>query len=221
MKKQVKPKPTGIKKSIKIQHEDGKTILEEKIINFPKTKEKIEQFVMDRFIRSWREGLPIDFIKNYYKNNENDFDFTIETLNGKKIYIDLMEIAILQKGGYDKAQSNHNVGEYVDFVVKNIMKKSNKYYANSDIFLLLYLTDDKFNLSNSILHCLSYQLNNLHKHVFHLISIVDLHVDKTDDIIYISHRNDTIPENEYFELRKNHIYNLTNFQLVTDNDNKT
>ena len=170
---------------------------------------------MDRFISAWREGFPVDFIKNYSQNKENHFDFTINTTNGTKIYIDLMEIAILNKRGYDKAKNSYNVGEYTDFVIKNIMKKSEKYSSKSDIFLLLYITDDKFNLSDSILHCLSYRLNTELQHVFRLISIVDLKVNDTDKVIYLSPRNDSIKHDEYLKLRENNIINLTDFHLST------
>jgi len=170
---------------------------------------------MDRFIKVWRQGLSVDFIKNYSQNKENHFDFTINTTNGTKIYIDLMEIAILNKRGYNKAKNSHNVGEYTDFVIKNIMKKSDKYSSKSDIFLLLYITDDKFNLSDSILHCLAYMLNIELRHVFHLISIVELNVNDTDKVIYLSPCNDTLNHDEYLKLRKNNIINLTDFHLST------
>ncbi|MCH8081313.1 MAG: hypothetical protein IID52_02875 [Proteobacteria bacterium] len=152
-------KPTGKIGPITINLED-KTA-EFQPLQFPKGKAKIEEFIFKFFIKGLgKAGRTFYKIVSYpTQNQENDFDFTLETEFGDE-YLDLMEVAPLEKigGSYEAASSSYNHGEMADWVWSKLISKSKKYGSASTphIHLLLYSTDWRFRLSEGVIRLLAF-----------------------------------------------------------------
>jgi hypothetical protein len=129
-------------------------------IEFPRTKEAVEQFIVGAFargpVRSWI-GLSA-----FSQNAENDFDFTVETREGSK-YLELMEVAPLEnlRGSYDKAPNTYRPYDFSRYILAKISKKSTRYVVSErkSLILLLYTTDWAFSLHNTGLALLQYWLS--------------------------------------------------------------
>jgi len=157
-------KPTGITGSIKITAKETSF----KKVDFPNTKEEIESSIMERFVENTNKQNTFFKFTSFNQNKQNDFDFSIETTIGKND-IDLMEVAILEKGGYALASNKHNDLELSKSIFKKILGKSAKYGGKElPLFLLLYPTDFKFNLSELTIQHLKYLLNKK-PHCFKMI----------------------------------------------------
>ncbi len=157
-------KPTGTTGSIRITSKDTSF---NKII-FPNAKEDIELFIMERFVENInKQGVFFKFT-SFSQNSQDDFDFSVETTNGKSD-IDLMEIATLGKSSHELASNQYNDLEFSRNILKKILEKSTKYKSNkSSLFLLLYSTNFKFNLSELVIQHLQYLLNR-DTHCFKMI----------------------------------------------------
>jgi len=129
-------------------------------ISFPAGKDDIEEYIVERFIISGQKKFKeYFFISEPQKNELDDFDFKVRTPKGTA-YLELMEIAPLElnEGGYDKASNSYNCYEFANYILSKIKIKSDKYPNNlsTELCLLLYITDFKFNLSETTIHLLSY-----------------------------------------------------------------
>ena len=126
-------------------------------IEFPRTKEQIEQFIVSSFVRN-SGSLPLK-IGSYTQNSQNDFDFSAETNEGRK-FLELMEIAPLEnlRGSYEKAPSSYRPYDFAEYIFAKINGKSEKYRgaASSNICLLMYITDWSFTLSQTVVALLQY-----------------------------------------------------------------
>lgn len=130
-------------------------------VEFPRTKEEIEKYIVNSFLNSNVE-LPMK-IKGCIQNNQNDFDFTLDTSEGGK-YLELMEVAPLEnlRGSYEKAPRSYKPYDFADYIVKKIMGKSAKYSgaSSSKICLLIYITDWAFTLSDTVVALIQYWMVN-------------------------------------------------------------
>lgn len=126
-------------------------------VEFPKTKEQIEEFIVSAFVENSR-SLPLE-IRSYSQNPQNDFDFSVGTNEGGK-FLELMEIAPLEnlRGSYEKAPSSYRPYDFAEYVFAKINGKSEKYRgaASSNICLLIHITDWAFTLSQTVVALLQY-----------------------------------------------------------------
>ncbi|MEE8056309.1 MAG: UvrD-helicase domain-containing protein [Pseudomonadales bacterium] len=101
------------------------------------------------------------FISEPQKNELDDFDFSVKTPKGDA-YLELMEVAPLDlhKTNFDNAPNTYDRYELAEYIVNKIMGKSDKYPSNmeGELFLLLYITDFKFVLSDTTVQILRYFL---------------------------------------------------------------
>lgn len=129
---------------------------------FPRTKEDIEQYILDSMLyTAQKEELnPYNLVGAPQKKPENDFDFTIPTTSGDQ-ELDLMEIAPLDVygGTHETAPTSYVNGEFADIIREKILAKSKGYGPSpkAHIHLLMYSTDWKFKLTDSMTNLLAYQ----------------------------------------------------------------
>lgn len=154
-------KPTGTLGHFTVQNgPDGKVTGSFVTINLPKSKIEIERLTVDRFLSSMNLHLAQSgerfFLSNPVANEENDFDFTVQSTNGKA-FLELMEIAPLH-GPYDEAPNLLNIYDFSQVIFEGILHKSQRYPNNmtSDLFLLVYVTHWTFTLSDEVISCLRY-----------------------------------------------------------------
>ena len=129
-------------------------------IQFPDDKDEIESYVVSCFVDSGKEKFgKYFFISDPKKNTLDDFDFLVTTPKGNA-YLELMEIAPLElyRGGYKDAPNCIDRYDISKFVHSKILEKSEKYpnKLSKELYLLLYVTDYKFSLSDVSRHILSY-----------------------------------------------------------------
>lgn len=160
-------KPSGDSGYVNIT-DRGFTI--EKIV-YPENKEDLEDYILKRFIYNLKSNKTniYNLKENPIRNDENDFDYTLNTFDGIE-YLDLMEIFVnLGKGGFESASYKRNYGEFTDSLIQNIMKKSSKYQGvKSNKHLLVYPTDWRFRCGDPIIILTSYILSQI-KHSFESI----------------------------------------------------
>ena len=146
-------KPTGTIGPLHLSDEEAKFLHFE----FPRTKEKIESFIVEAFVRN-SGSIPLR-ITEWKQNQQNDFDFSVGTTDGPK-FLELMEIAPLEnlRGSYDKAPSSYKPYDFAANIFAKINGKSEKYRgaASSNICLLMYVTDWAFTLSQTVIALLQY-----------------------------------------------------------------
>jgi hypothetical protein len=146
-------KPTGTSGPLHVTA-DGAEFLQ---LEFPKTKEDIEKFIVKAFVAN-SGSMPLQ-ISEYMQNRQNDFDFSVETAEGPK-FLELMEIAPLENlhGSYDKAPSSYKPYDFAAYIHAKINGKSERYRgaASSRICLLVYATDWAFILSETVITLLQH-----------------------------------------------------------------
>lgn len=140
-------KPVGSEKMLKI---DGE-ILSIGKHQLKGSKEEVESFFANLFFDTAckENNFPFSFSSPPQINKQNDLDFSLE-VEGKNTLLELMEIAPLEntRGGYNSASPSYSLKERCEFIHNKIKQKSNKYAGiETDIFLLLYSTDWKFDLT--------------------------------------------------------------------------
>jgi len=134
------------------------------------SKEEVEDFFMKAAMRS-NLGEALNLIGEPIRNRENFFDYSISTTRGQE-YIDLMEIAMLEKvaGSYDRMPETTDSGLFADYVWEQIDRKSSHYGGKprSNLHLLLYSTDYRFDLTDSAEELIAY-FANCRPHAFNSI----------------------------------------------------
>ena len=154
-------KPTGIDGFFRVQMDAQGTItggFEQ--IPFSSEKSEVERQVVVNFIASMNKHLAKSgdsFICwNPTQNEENDFDFTVDTHRGPA-YLELMEVAPLS-GPYEKAPASYKSFEFASVILEGIKRKSERYpkRMGQDLFLLLYVTHWAFDISDLTAACLRY-----------------------------------------------------------------
>jgi len=154
-------KPTGTNGAFRIQiNPDGTVSGSFMPITLPNSKAEVEQTIVNRFLASMNTHLKQAgerfFLSNPRINDENDFDFTVDSPRGIA-FLELMEIAPLS-GPYDKAPAQYNVYNFSKTIYQGITRKSKSYAQNmaNDLFLLIYPTHWAFTPSRSAINCLRY-----------------------------------------------------------------
>lgn len=154
------------------------------LIEYPKNKEELEDFILERFIQNLDKNKTntYNLKEKPLRNKENDFDYTLVTHNGLE-YLDLMEIVVNKgKGSFNDASYQRNYGEFTDSLVKNILKKSNKYSGvRFEKHLLVYPTDWRYRCGESIIALVSYYLTQI-DHCFKSVYYFALDSNKVGEI---------------------------------------
>lgn len=149
MKNKSRRKPRGVLQIAKIVsgNSEASGIV---TIELPNSKDEIELEVLNQFITSVskRQDIPVVFLGAPVQNKENDLDFLVETVKGRR-WIELMEVAPLETeaGGYESAKSLRNAYDDAKWVFKKLKDKSDKYGDTAkEAILLVYTTEEKFSL---------------------------------------------------------------------------
>jgi hypothetical protein len=160
----VKPnKPIGVNGPVKIKVGPDSCNVEFQQLDFPKTKEEIEAFIVRGFLRDAvaNNSLPPVSVAPH-QNAQDDFDFTLTIEGHEPKSLELMEIAPLEhvRGSYAMAPDKYKPYELAEYIKTKVLKKSERYRTStgSGIVLLLYVTDWHFVLSESVLELLQYWL---------------------------------------------------------------
>ncbi len=158
----MRKKPTGIISQAQVNLKG----LETESIDFPEAKEEIEKFIADHYVEA-AQGQGVNIcLGSLNKTDDLDFECILDGITG---YLELTEVALLEKSGYDKAKSTYNIYEFSKSVASKIKTKANKYKGstNRPIVLLLYITDWKFAPSRQVIDllefCLRYGVHGLTK----------------------------------------------------------
>lgn len=166
-------KPVGTNGPVKVNVGAGSSTVEFQQLDFPKSKEEIEAFIVRGFLR---DAVANNFLPPVsiapQQNAQDDLDFTITIEGHEPKSLELMEIAPLEhlRGSYAVAPAKYKPYELAEYVKTKILKKSERYRtsAGSGIILLTYITDWHFVLSESMLALLQYWLA-LSSHCFQAI----------------------------------------------------
>ena len=139
-------------------------------IQFPTEKHKIEQVVLDWFVKAGQKaGFSFRRIK---PNKENDFDFDL-TLPGGLVHLELTELMYRDDEGqpYQSRNSRIETLRYANQIVDSIRKKNAHYSAKQKvpIHLLTYITHWRFGLSENVIATVQHLLSKsplVFEHVF-------------------------------------------------------
>ncbi len=218
MKKSHK-KPTGTIGKIIISGEGNKPEFVQ--FDFPEKKDDIEEMIISKSIQKdnplWKF---YELVSSPTQNHENDLDFSLETSTGTEL-LDLIELAVLGKGGYENASFEYNHGEMADAIIEGIKKKSNHYKGiKANLHLIIYSTDTRFIVGNNILWLVS-KFCHENNHGFKTIVYMYL-IDNSCNaqIIHPSSFNfNKFSENDLQNIRNRRslIGDLQAFQKLTDN----
>ncbi|MDD3002644.1 MAG: hypothetical protein PHS06_02115 [Candidatus Shapirobacteria bacterium] len=166
-------------------------------IKLPENKVDIEKLFATRFLQVIKEK---KWFKKYENTNlspnqENDLDFIVNFTC--ETYLELMEIAPLDyfKTDFENAPNLYYDYDFAKYILEKIIKKSNKYKSIKDrpIYLLLYITDWKFLLSDTVISLLQYWLAE-GNHSFTEIYYITYTIDDSNDLFLIYPT-----EKEYFK----------------------
>lgn len=143
-------------------------------IQFPETKDEIEDWILQATLQA-AESAGLGFLPTSAtprRNPENHFDYTLTTEQGEE-YLDLMEIVVLPpgtKGGHKEGVVSYHPRAMAEAIWKNIVKKSKRYgLPKPNIHLLLYVTDWRFRLVQTVSELLACRIARRH-HVFCSVS---------------------------------------------------
>lgn len=125
---------------------------------FTSDKEEIEEDILRGFLLSAKDSLPALSDPPFKRNQQDDFDFDLHLLDDKIKFMELKEFAPLAKGSYESASSKYFVGNFVELIRRMVLKLSKRYRSSvgDGLYLLLYVTDWRFTLSQSTLNSLRY-----------------------------------------------------------------
>jgi len=127
-------------------------------LSWPKTKGDIEDFIVRGFLNTAnKQGILHASIESLKRNALDDFDFTVTTASGPG-YIELMEIAPLEHFGttYSQAPASYKPYDFAHYILDKILGKSIRYSSDTQMMLLLYVTDWHFKLDLNTLKLLKY-----------------------------------------------------------------
>jgi len=160
-------KPTGriTQSSLHISKIDGVELRQLGEFKLPEEKNLAETVVMEKFVQVSRQAPFIQAVNSCSKfPTDHGPDFSIVVENIGDAFAELVEIAPLKYENYENASRVRNLGEYVDHVINEVLKKEAK-YKNRDfvpLYLIIYVSDDKF-LPDPHQTCLIMQSVNLLK----------------------------------------------------------
>lgn len=162
MKKRHK-KPTGQLGIVKVTG-SGISTPPNKFV-FPDTKNEIEKKVVSTFLEliNIQEESPFPKDAVLKENEQNNLDFSLKAQD----YLSFLELTEItppgkMRGGYEALPYEHNIGEHLDKTLDLIMRKSKKYDGiETEVNLLMYITDDRSLPSISMERLLKYGLNTI------------------------------------------------------------
>jgi hypothetical protein len=134
-----------------------------KKLDFPRTKEEIEEFIVKGFLKAAREANLLSASVSASQNEQNSFDFLLLFNGDGKKYMELMEIAPLEhlRGTYDSAPASYKPYDFASYIFEKVMKKSAHYGSvNAGLILLLYITAWQFVLSQTVIALLQFWLTH-------------------------------------------------------------
>lgn len=208
--KKIRNKPTGTMEPL-IVNSKGASLAPNRFF-FPDTKEEIELKITQLFLNLIQKGENSPFPENMeiIENKEYDLDFSLKG-ESYECLLELTEITPpgKMKGGFNDLQYSHNIGEHSDKIINLITKKSNKYVGiEKDIFLLMYISDDRSLPSTSTEKLVMTHLNN-NGHKFKGIFVL-FPIFEGDGIMinYYPNNEKNLTENEIDALKKNKVTNL-------------
>ena len=130
-------------------------------LEFPRTKDQIEKLIVTNFMRL----APLTHVFPFpncrvEQNPESDLDFTLKCADNKTRKLELMEVAPLEhlRGSYGAAPTSYKPYEFAQYILEKALQKSRKYGSSSgtELHLLIYITDWRFILSESVTALLQY-----------------------------------------------------------------
>jgi hypothetical protein len=159
-------------------------------ITFPDTKEGIELLIANSYSNCANTaGVSVDIVK---QNDTSDLDFNAN-FEGKEVYLELTEIALLGRGGYKSASTSYEILPFAVKVAEQIRKKAEKYMGvtKTPIILLLYSTDWRFSVVSQALEYLQFMMHD-GRHGLARIELISFSGDGTAclDSIYPPHRKE-------------------------------
>lgn len=177
-------------------------------LKFPTNKEEIETLIIEIFCRALDQNKCFKLLSPPIKLTEHDIDFHVDTSLGE-MGIELVEDAPLNKVGYKGLKSKYASEERYKHLKNLIQNKSKKYetYVKTKVkSLIIYSTDNKMGLIDSIIalvikYCYTNEMN--FDYIFYLnprpdlTCLLCLFYPQTKEII-----NQVLTLNET-ELRKN------------------
>jgi len=208
--KKIRKKPTGTMEPL-IVNSKGASLAPNRFV-FPDTKEEIELKITQLFLNLIQKGenSPFPEKMEIIDNKEYDLDFSLKGENYECL-LELTEITPpgKMKGGFKDLTYSHNIGEHSDKIINLITKKSDKYVGiEKDIFLLMYISDDRSLPSPSTEKLVMTHLNN-NEHKFKGIFVLFPIFEKDGPIInYYPNNEKKLTENEISALKKNKVTNL-------------
>ncbi len=131
-------------------------------VQLPKTKEELELYFAERFLRQYNQGSRVEKISIVDQNDTSDLDFVISGSSAK--YLELAEIAPYGQPFIAEVSDGYWIKAY-DFskwIWKTILSKKGDKYGDlsKDVMLLLYGTNWKYYVSQEVLHGLIWTLRN-------------------------------------------------------------
>lgn len=180
-------KPTGDNGIVRVQFGGNVSPVSSFVkVKPPEDKANIEELFAKRFLKGVK-------IKKWFKkfettdlvpNQEKDLDFVV-SFTDSEMYLELMEIAPLDyfKTDFKNAPNLYYDYDFAKYIFEKIVVKSNKYKSIMDkpICLLVYVTDWKFLLSNTVISLLQYWLL-INRHIFAEIYYLTYTSDDLDDL---------------------------------------
>jgi hypothetical protein len=162
-KKKKKPlRPTGTMKATQIAKTPAgmPEIRTPTVFKLPAGKEQAEEFTMNALTGELSKGyvpFRFDSYSRHPKEDGPDFDVI---WNGSEAYVELTEYAPLGSRPYEAAKRLFTVQEMARGLEERVVDKNEKYTKRdmSPIFLLVYVTDDAFYVSEEVMILLAYYL---------------------------------------------------------------
>lgn len=133
-------------------------------VEFPRTKVEIEQYIVKRFLARAMGTQVFPYLGcTVEQNAEADLDFSLTCADKKPRKLELMEIAPLEhvQGAYENAPGTYKSYDFAKYIVDKVLAKSRKYGRprDTELHLLVYVTDWRFNVSRNTLALLEYWLS--------------------------------------------------------------
>lgn len=212
-------KPTGVIGKIIIHGDGSKPEFVQ--LKFPEKKDDIEKMIISKSIQI---GNPLwnlyGLVSIPTQNIEYDLDFSLETKTGTE-FLDLIELVVLGKGGYENASFEYNHGEMADAIIKGIKKKSNHYKGiKNNLHLIVYSTDTRFIVGNNILWLVSkfcHENNHGFKTIVYMYLLDNSCNAQTIHPSSLNYNKYSEEEVQKIRNRRSLIGNLAKFKQVSDN----
>ncbi len=153
-------KPTGEVGPFSLTFNGGTAVVQSHFIQFPPTKEAVEDLVAEGFLAQARREAILPTSSRIHRNAVDDFDFTLETPSSLR-YLELMEVAPLEAAGGSHHATTGSFRPYdlARGAMDKLQQKSNRYFGvarSTRIVLLLYITHWTFTPNDTTIMLLQY-----------------------------------------------------------------